>query len=476
MTHTETAARSGATAGPAPDRRRWAALTLLCLAQFMLILDITAVNVALPAMGRDLLLSREALTWAITAYTLCFGGLMILGGRLADALGARRMMLAGLMVFVAASAATGLAGNTAMLIGGRIGQGVGAALLSPAALAIVTILFHGAEHAKALGVWAALAGAGSALGNLLGGALTAGPGWRWIFYINLPVGIVVLATLPALVPAQPGRPARLDVAGALLVTGGTGALIYGLVKAGDSGWGSAAALLPLAAAAALYGLLAVAERRSSSPLLDVRMLTHRPVLTGAFLMLVATGLLFGYFFLGSIYLQHVRGYSALATGLLFLPMAVATAAGAHLASRLGGVIGTRRVAVTALALVAAGSALLTQISATTSPWATLLPGLVTGALGIGAIFVTATSTALADVPPHQAGLASAVISTFHEVGGGIGIAVLSTIAATGITHGTISGFTHAFTLSALTALLAAAGSAFLIPPGKTQPATGMHGH
>ena len=467
---------SAAATGRVPGRRRWVALTLLCLAQFMLILDITAVNVALPSMARDLLLSREALTWAVTAYTLCFGGLMILGGRLADALGARRVMLTGLVVFVAASAATGLAQNTAMLIGGRIGQGVGAALLSPSALAIVTTLFHGAERAKALGVWAALAGAGSALGNLLGGALTAGPGWRWIFYINLPVGILVLATLPALVAARPGKPARLDVAGGLLITGGTGALIYGLVKAGDTGWGSAAALLPLAAAAVLYSVFAVAERHTRGPLLEVRMFTRRPVLTGAFLMLIATGLLFGDFFLGSIYLQHVRGYSALTTGLLFLPMAVAAATGAHLAGHLGGVIGTRRIAVTALALVAAGSGLLTQISATASPWITLLPGLVIGALGIGAIFVTATSAALASVPQHEAGLASGVINTFHEVGGGIGIAVLSTIAAAGITHGTIGGFTSAFTLSAATALMAAIASLFLIPPGKAQLTGGMYGH
>lgn len=477
MTHTETAARRAAAANePAPRRRRWVALTLLCLAQFMLILDITAVNVALPDMARNLLLSREALTWAVTAYTLCFGGLMVLGGRLADALGARRMMLTGLVVFVAASAATGLAHNTAMLISGRVGQGVGAALLSPAALAIVTSLFTGSERGKALGVWAGLAGAGSALGNLLGGALTAGPGWRWIFYINLPVGIIVLAALPSLVAARPGKPARLDLPGALLVTGGTAALIYGLVKAGDVGWGSAAALLPLAAAAVLYSLFAITERRVSDPLLDVRMFTRRPVLIGAFLMLVGTGLLFGFFFLGSIYLQHVRGYGALTTGLLFLPMAVAAAAGAHLAGRLAGALGTRRVAVTGLALMAAGSALLTQISATGSPWLTLLPGLVTGALGIGAIFVTATSTALANVPPHEAGVASGVINTFHEVGGGIGVAVLSTIAADGITHGTLSGFTHAFAISAAIAVLAAVAARFLTPPGETPLAGGMHRH
>lgn len=206
------------------------------------------------------------------------------------------------------------------------------------------------------------------------------------------------------------------------------------------------------------------------------MFTRRPVLTGAFLMLAGTGLLFGFFFLGSIYLQHVRGYSALTTGLLFLPMAAAAGGGAQLAGHLGAHIGTRRVAVTALVLVAAGSALLTQLSATASPWLTLLPGLVTGALGIGAIFVTATSSALANVPEHEAGLASGVVSTFHEVGGGIGIAVLSTIAAAGISQGTISGFRHAFILATATAVLAALASAFLIPPGKARAGGGPHGH
>jgi EmrB/QacA subfamily drug resistance transporter len=460
-----------------PGRRRWAALALLCLAQFMLILDITAVNVALPSIGAGLHLGREGLTWTVTAYTLCFGSLMILGGRLADALGARRVMLAGLVLFTAASAATGLAPDVVTLLGGRVGQGVGAALLSPSALAILTTLFQGPERGKALGIWAGLAGAGSALGNVLGGALTAGPGWRWIFYINLPVGILVLATLPTLVAVSPRRAATgLDVAGAVLVTSGTGALIYGLVKAGDSGWGSAEALVPLAAAAVLYAVFAVTEGRTGTPLLDVRMFTRRQVLTAALLMLAGTGLLFGFFFLGSVYLQQVRGWSALGTGLLFLPMAVGTAAGAHLGSHLAGVIGTRRVAVSALALAAIGSALLTRLHGTASPWLELLPGLVIGGIGIGAVFVTATSTALASVTEHEAGLASSVVNTFHEVGAGIGVAVLSTVAVAGITRGAVSGFTHAFTVSAVIAAAAALTAVFLVPAGKARPGGGMHGH
>lgn len=461
----------------APGRRQWAALALLCLAQFMLILDITAVNVALPAIGTGLHLGREGLTWTLTAYTLCFGSLMILGGRLADALSARRVMLIGLALFIAASAATGLAQNDAMLLAGRVGQGIGAALLSPAALALVTALFQGPARGRALGIWAGLAGAGSALGNVLGGALTAGPGWRWIFYINLPVGTFVLATLPALVGATPRRAAAgLDAPGALLATGGTGALIYGLVKAGDSGWESAAALVPLAVALMAYAVFAVTERQAADPLLDVRMFTRRPVLTGAFLMLAGTGLLFGFYFLASIYLQHIRGWTALGTGMLFLPMAVGAAVGAPLGSHLIGVMGTRGVAVSGLGLAAAGSVLLTRLNASASPWQVLLPGLVVGAIGTGAVFVAATSTALANVAEHEAGLASAVVNTFHEAGGGIGVAVASTVAAAGITGGAISGFTHAFTVWAVIAVAAALVATVLVPPGKARAAGGMHGH
>ncbi|MFE0516087.1 MFS transporter, partial [Streptomyces sp. NPDC058964] len=327
---------------PPTDPRRWAALAVICVAQFMLILDVTVVNVALPDMAADLYLDRATLTWAVTAYTLCFGGLMLLGGRLADALGARRTLLAGLAVFTMASLVTGLADNAATLLGGRIAQGIGAALLSPAALSIVTTTFHGSERNKALGVWAALGGSGAAAGVLIGGALTDGPGWQWVFYINVPVGLAVLAALPVLVPARAPQPARLDIPGALLATAGTGSLIYGLVEAGDAGWGNAGTLLPVAATVVLYAGFAAVERASRAPLMDLRMFTRRPVLAGAFLMLIATALLIAYFFLGSVYLQHVRGLSPLKTGLLFLPVAVATGLGAHLASRLVGRVGSRR--------------------------------------------------------------------------------------------------------------------------------------
>ncbi|WP_405617556.1 MFS transporter [Streptomyces sp. NBC_00076] len=461
-------------APPVPRRRLM--LALLCVAQFMLILDVTVVNVALPDMAADLHLGRESLTWVVTTYTLCFGGLMLLGGRLADVFGAHRTALAGLTVFTAASLVTGLATGAPMLMSGRALQGIGAALLSPAALSIVTTTFHGPERNKALGVWAALGGTGSAAGVLLGGALTDGPGWQWVFFVNVPVGVVALAVLPVLLPRRAPQPARLDLPGAVLVTAGTASLIYGLVRAGDVGWAGPTAVLPLLGALVLYAGFAAMERANRAPLMDVRMFTRRPVLAGAFLMLVATALLIGYFFLGSVYLQHLRGYSPLETGLVFLPVAVSTGIGAHLGSRLVGRIGSRTTAVAGLALAAAGTVPLAWLPADGSVYAGLLPGLVIATLGIGAVFVTATTTALALVVPEEAGLASGVVNTFHEVGGSIGVAVLSTVAASGIEHGTADGFTNAFTLSASVAAASALIALVLVPHTKPQTAGGPHVH
>ncbi|HEY9371065.1 MFS transporter [Streptomyces sp.] len=476
MTHAHTH-----THAPSPpvsaDPRRWTALALICTAQFMLILDVTVVNVALPSMAADLDLARSTLTWVVTAYTLCFGGLMLLGGRLADGIGARRTLLAGLGLFTVASLACGLAPDAPTLLAGRIAQGVGAALLSPAALSLVTTGFHGAERNKALGVWAAIGGSGSAAGVLLGGALTAGPGWQWVFYVNVPVGVALLAALPAVVPARaPQRPRGLDVPGALLVTAATGALVYGLVRAGDAGWTSASTLLPLLGSLVLYGIFAAVERASRAPLMDLRMFTRRPVVAGSFLMLVATALLISFFFLGSVQLQHLYGFDALRTGLVFLPVAVTTGVGAHLGARLVGVLGSRICAAGGLTLTALGCAPLPFLTADSNPWATLLPALAVAALGLGAVFVTATATALGMIDPHEAGLASGIVNTFHEVGGSIGVAVVSTIAATSITTGTLAGYRTAFTACALAAAAAALLTPLLVPPGRPRTTGGPHVH
>jgi EmrB/QacA subfamily drug resistance transporter len=452
------------------DPRRWKALAAVSVAQFMLILDLTVVNIALPDLGADLDLSRTALTWAISAYGLVFGGLLLLGGRLADAFGARNVMLTGLVIFTLASLASGLAQNETLLIGGRVGQGAGAALLSPAALAAITTGFHGQERNKALSMWASLGGIGFTAGVLIGGLLTSGPGWRWVFFINVPVGVVLLAAIRAVVPPRrPERAARVDVLGAVTVTAATGSLIYGMINAGDAGWADFGTLLPIAAAIVGYGVFMVVERTVPTPLLPLSLLSRRPITTGAFLMLVAAGVLIADLFLGSQYLQHLRGRSALETGLFFLPPALALMIGAIAAGRLVGTIGTRPVAVVALALVAIGNALLIGVSADGNVYLEALPGTFLFALGGGPLFVAATTSALGRVSQHEAGLVSGIVQTFNPLGAAICVAVASTVAAAGLT-GTpsIDGFTDAFTVFTVVAAVAAVFSLRLVPSGTPQ--------
>jgi EmrB/QacA subfamily drug resistance transporter len=461
----------------APDPRRWQALILLSLAQFMVILDITVVNVALPTIGADLSLDRAALTWVVTTYTLCFGGLLLLGGRLADLLGRRRTFLTGLGVFTAASLTAGLAGDGSVLITARALQGVGAALLSPAALSIITTTFHGSERRRALGAWAALAGAGAAVGVLLGGLLAAGPGWRWVFFVNVPVGVLVAATVPLTVAASPRQAAaRVDVPGALVVTAATGLLIYGLVEAGDRGWGAAGTLGPLAAGLALLGVFVAVERMVAAPLVDLRLLATRPVLAGYWVMLTASGLLISGFFLNSLLLQRIMGLSALRTGLVFLPVAVATIIGAQAGAHLLGRIGARPVAATGFALAAAGMALLAGVDADGEAVTGVLPGFVLASAGLGMAFVTATTTALSRIDPQRAGLVSGVVNTAHELGAALAVAVASTIAGTGVDTGSAviaaAGFGDAFLAGAILAALAAVAAAFLLPPGRPPETAG----
>ncbi len=460
------------------DPRRWKALAVVALAQFMLILDLTVVNVALPDLGADLGLSRTAFTWTVSAYGLAFGGLLLLGGRLADIFGTRPIILTGLVIFTLASLATGLAQNETVLLGGRVGQGVGAALLSPAALATITSIFHGVERNKALSIWASLGGVGFTAGVLIGGILTAGPGWRWVFFINVPVGIVLLATIPAVVPPRhPDRAARLHVLGAVTVTAATGSFIYGLINAGDAGWADLGTLLPIAAAIVLYGVFVVVERTVRTSLMRLNLLARRPIATGAFLMLVAAGVLIAGLFLGSQYLQHLRGLSALETGLFFLPAALALMIGAIAAGRLVGTIGTRPVAVVALALVAIGNGLLIGLSADGNVYAEALPGVTVFALGGGPLFVCATTSALGRISLHEAGLVSGIVNTFNQLGAAICVAVASTVAAAGLTSTpSIDGFTDAFTVFSAVAAVAAVLSLRLVPSGKPQMTGAPHAH
>ncbi|SNR41598.1 MFS transporter [Actinomadura mexicana] len=449
-------------ASPGAHPLRWRILGFLGVAQLMLILDVTVVAIALPHMEADLELSRQAVTWTVSAYTLTFGGLMLLGGRTADLIGARRVVLAGLLVFTAASLVTGLAGSAAMLLGGRVAQGVGAAMLSPSALSLVVTLFQDGERNKALGVWSALGGGGAALGVLLGGALTAGPGWPWVFFVNVPIGVVIFAALARMLPRH--RPAAprpgLDVLGALLVTAASGALIYAFISAGDDGWLSLGTGLPVLLAVLGYLAFAARQKTARSPMMDVSLLVRRPVATGTFLIVMATALMIAMFFLGTFYFQHARGYGALRTGLLFLPIAVATMAGAGLTGRTIAAAGPRRLAVAGLVTTAAGMAL----PAVSLAPVTVVIGTAVAGAGTGAMFVVASATALGQVAPHESGIASGIVSTFHEFGASIGAAVISSVAAASLTGDTLDGFTHGFVLAAVTAAVAALTAAVLTPP------------
>jgi EmrB/QacA subfamily drug resistance transporter len=457
-------------------------VALLAAAQFMLIVDVTVVQVSLPTIASDLGLGRDAMTWVVTGYTVAFGGLMVLGGRFADALGARRVFLTGLGGFVLASLVSGTAGDGALLLTGRFGQGVCAALMSPAALAIITTALTGRARDRALGIWAAIGGAGAAAGVLLGGALTAGPGWRWVFFVNVPVGLAALVAVTRQVPPDRRPPSwrGIDLAGGALVTGSTALLIHGFVHAGDHGWASTGTLTSLAGAVAGYVVLLVVESRVSMPLIRAATVGRRPVLAAIVLMLVGTSAMLGMFFLSSLYLQNVLGYGPMRTGLVFLPVAVAITAGAHLGGQLLAHLGGRVVAVSGLTMTAVGSGLLTQVSADGNLATVLLPGFIVGAFGIGSLFVTAFSAMMAKVEPEEAGVAAGVINTFHELGGAVGVAVVSTVAGSSIvtTGGaSVSGFADGYLTCAIAAGVAALVSLVLVPGGRTPGGTGGgHGH
>lgn len=448
-------------AASATHPRRWHALGLLGAAQLMLILDVTVVAVALPTMATDLGLGREALTWVVSAYTLTFGGLMLLGGRAADLYGAGRLVMIGLTLFTAGSLLAGAAAGGGTLIGGRIVQGLGAALMSPAALSVVVRLFDGEERNRALGVWSALGGVGAALGVLLGGVVTAGAGWAWIFWINVPIGVVVLAALARMLPSLPtsGTRDRLDVVGAAIVTGATAAVIVAFVGAGDRGWTSPVTLGLVALGVLLYAVLGLHLNTAGSPLVPPALLTRRPVVAGTVVLFVGTGLMVSVFFLGTFALQEVFGHGPLLTGLFFLPVALGTMLGAHSAGRLLGRLGARPLGVGGLGIAAAG--FLTAALAGGSAGTVI--ALTIGSMGLGVLFVVASATALGQVEAENAGAASGLLSTAHELGASLGAAVMSGVAATSLLTGAADGFERGFLVAAGVAAVAAALVAALLP-------------
>jgi EmrB/QacA subfamily drug resistance transporter len=410
-------------------------LALLAVAQLMVILDISAVNVALPDMAKDLSIGRRDISWAITSYSLLFGSLLLLGGRAADLLGRRRMFLAGLTVFTISSLASALAGSGPALFAARAGQGLGAAMLSPAALSIIMTTFReGAERTRALGVWGAVGGAGAAIGVLLGGTLTELVDWRAIFFINVPVGIALATGAVKIVPADSARPRwrGLDLRGAVLATAGFGALVYAISQASTAGWTSARTLgigvVGLAGLTALGGL----ELRTLQPLLRVQRLADRAVGGGILMMLAASAVLFGFFLLSSLYMQNVLGTGALETGLAFLPMAVATAAGAHIGSNVVRRAGVRLPLAGAFALAAGGLLLLSGVDARGSYVADLLPGMLIAGVGLGVALVGVSVSVLTGASDDETGMLSGLNTTGHEIGGSLGVAVLVSIATASI--------------------------------------------
>jgi EmrB/QacA subfamily drug resistance transporter len=407
-------------------------LILLALAQLMVIIDISAVNVALPSLSRDLGIAPANIQWTITAYSLLFGSLLLFGGRAADLLGRRRTFLAGLGLFTSASLAAALAPTVPVFYGARVAQGIGAALLSPAALSTITTTFtSGRERATALGVWGAVGGAGAAVGVLLGGVLTEWVSWRGIFFINVPVGLVVVLGVLRMVPIDAGalRWRQLDLLGATVATLSLGTLLEAFAGVSDAGWVSSRTLvLSALALVGLVGFIAV-ERRAPHPMLRVERLTDRMVASGFAFMLVTSSVLFSFFLLTSVSLQEVLGASPLQTGIGFLPIAIAAAVSAHAASHLIQRFGARSLMAVALTLAGIGSLLLTGIEPGSSYLGDVLPGMLVAGFGLGLALVAATVSVLTGATHDDAGMFSGLTSTGHEIGGALGIAVLSAVAA-----------------------------------------------
>jgi EmrB/QacA subfamily drug resistance transporter len=411
--------------------RRWIALILLCVAQFVVVLDASIVNVALPTIGNALHFSESNLPWVVNAYVLTFGGFLLLGGRMADLLGRRRVFMGGLVLFALASLAGGLATNSGQLIAARAVQGLGAAILSPAALSIVTTTFRdGAERNRALGIWGAVAGSGGAAGVLLGGVLTDGLGWQWVLWVNVPIGLIAAAIAPTLLAESrtTGERRHFDVTGAVTVTAGLSLLVYALVDANNAGWGSVRTIVLLAISAALLAAFVVTERRAAAPLVPFSIFRLR-TLTGANVVGILVGAsLFSMFFFISLYMQQVLGYSAIKAGLSYLPLAVSIILSAGIASQLVTKIGFKSVLAAGMVLIAVALVWFSRISVDGTFLGDILGPSLLAAVGLGFAFVTTTIAAVSGVPEQEAGLASGLINTSQQVGGALGLAILSAIS------------------------------------------------
>jgi len=413
------------------QEKRWLALVLLCSAQFVVVLDASIVNVALPSIGNALDFSQENLPWVVNAYVLTFGGFLLLGGRTADLLGRRRVFMAGLALVGIASLVAGFAATEGQLIAARAAQGLGAAIISPAALSIVTTTFSdGAERNRALGVWGAVAGSGGAAGVLLGGILTDGPGWEWVLWVNVPVSILIFALTPRLIAESRAEheTRAFDVAGAVTVTAALSILVYALVDATEAGWGSTQTIGLLALSVALLAAFVAIELRSAKPLVPFSIFRIR-TLTGANVvgLLVGASLISMFFFI-SLYMQQVLGYSAIHAGLSYLPLSLVIIAAAGIASQLVTKVGYKPVLATGLLFIFIGLLWFSRVSVGGGFTTDILGPSLFAAAGLGFAFVTTTIAAVSGVEEKEAGLASGLINTSQQVGGALGLAVLSTIA------------------------------------------------
>jgi len=410
----------------------WLVLVLVCLAQFMVILDATVVNVALPSIQRDLEMSEADLQWVVNSYTLIFGGFLLLGGRAGDLIGRKRLFLAGVVIFTVASLLNGLAQSSEWLILARGLQGLGGALISPAALSIVTTTFaEGKERTKALGVWSGIAAGGAAVGLLLGGILTDLLSWPWVFFVNLPVGIAAFVLSLIYVPESRDEESHraFDVAGAVTVTAGLLALVYGIVKAEEKGWVSVHTIGFGALAAILIGAFLIIETRSAEPLVRLKIFASRPIRSANVVMLMVASGLFAMFYFNSLYVQRVLGYSPIEAGLAFLPFTFGIVAGAGLSQGLVPRFGTRTVAMIGLAIATVGMLLLLRLEVGGTYWSDLFVPIILMSVGMGLTFLPVTLIATSGVASSDAGLASGLLNTSQQIGGALGLAILSTLAA-----------------------------------------------
>jgi EmrB/QacA subfamily drug resistance transporter len=421
---------------PEPDPLRWKALAIVCAAFFMTVLDVSIVNVALPSIGKALNFSQDNLQWVITAYAITFGGFLLLGGRAADLLGRRRVFYVGVAVFTIASFFCGLAWSEGVLIGARAVQGLGAAIISPAALSIITTMFdEGAERNKALGIWGAIGGSGAAVGVLAGGLLTKYLGWEWIFFVNVPVGALALALAPRFVrESRSGRESTPDVGGAITVTGGLALLVYAVSNAPSHGWSSSWTISRLAIAVALLIAFLVIESRAKDPLMPFRIFRVSTVAGANVAGLLLGVVVFANFFILTLYVQNVLGWSALKTGLTFVATAGTAIVWAGAAQALVTRIGPKTVMAIGFVAMIAGMLWYTQIPVHASYWSDLLPGYLLVGFALPFCFIPVSIAALAGVEQHEAGLASGLINTAQQVGGAIGVAVTSSVSITHFNH------------------------------------------